>query len=205
MHWFPLGRWIYFQCRVTREVYDLYNGLCFSFAVRCSRLNFAYNFLCWKAYTLLVNGTTFTDLVGYWFGFGLQRYTRRSLDQNMQGWVHGLCCPGVLLQYWKDLILSGWWRGKTLVCLFTPDKQESRLFFLFHIVWFEHSCSEVVNIHVSLDVRVERIYREVNSSIMEGSLVITLSLKKLPVVLSRFTALTGLLVTFLPYSIYFFW
>ncbi|XP_009791092.1 callose synthase 10 isoform X2 [Nicotiana tabacum] len=41
---------------------------------------------------------------------------------------------------------------------------------------------------------VERIYREVNSSIMEGSLVITLSLKKLPVVLSRFTALTGLLI-----------
>ncbi|KAF3620082.1 Callose synthase 10 [Capsicum annuum] len=40
---------------------------------------------------------------------------------------------------------------------------------------------------------VERIYREINNSIMEGSLVITLSLKKLPVVLSRFTALTGLL------------
>lgn len=42
--------------------------------------------------------------------------------------------------------------------------------------------------------RVERIFREVNTSISEGSLVITLSLKKLPVVLSRFTALTGLLV-----------
>ncbi|KAL3342752.1 hypothetical protein AABB24_026672 [Solanum stoloniferum] len=41
---------------------------------------------------------------------------------------------------------------------------------------------------------VERIYREINNSIMEGSLVITLSLKKLPVVLSRFTALTGLLI-----------
>ncbi|KAK9995555.1 hypothetical protein SO802_020241 [Lithocarpus litseifolius] len=40
---------------------------------------------------------------------------------------------------------------------------------------------------------VERIYREINNSISEGSLVITLSLKKLPVVLSRFTALTGLL------------
>lgn len=40
---------------------------------------------------------------------------------------------------------------------------------------------------------VERIFREINSSISEGSLVITLSLKKLPVVLSRFTALTGLL------------
>ncbi|KAK4395651.1 Callose synthase 10 [Sesamum angolense] len=40
---------------------------------------------------------------------------------------------------------------------------------------------------------VERIFREINSSISEGSLVITLSLKKLQVVLSRFTALTGLL------------
>ena len=42
--------------------------------------------------------------------------------------------------------------------------------------------------------RVERIYRDINSSILEGSLVITLQLKKLPVVLSRFSALTGLLV-----------
>jgi len=42
--------------------------------------------------------------------------------------------------------------------------------------------------------RVERIFREINNSIVEGSLVITLSLKKLPVVLSRLTALTGLLV-----------
>ncbi|GMY15024.1 callose synthase 10 isoform X6 [Fagus crenata] len=41
---------------------------------------------------------------------------------------------------------------------------------------------------------VERIFREINNSISEGSLVITLSLKKLPVVLSRFTALTGLLI-----------
>ncbi|KAK7411053.1 hypothetical protein VNO78_02407 [Psophocarpus tetragonolobus] len=40
---------------------------------------------------------------------------------------------------------------------------------------------------------VERIFREINNSIVEGSLVITLSLKKLPVVLSRLTALTGLL------------
>lgn len=54
----------------------------------------------------------------------------------------------------------------------------------------------MVIIHVLLDGRVERIYREINNSIMEGSLVMTLSLKKLPVVLSRFTALTGLLVTF---------
>ncbi|KAI5664996.1 hypothetical protein M9H77_24319 [Catharanthus roseus] len=41
---------------------------------------------------------------------------------------------------------------------------------------------------------VERIFREINNSIQEGSLVITLFLKKLPVVLSRFTALTGLLI-----------
>nr|QKN22530.1 callose synthase 10 [Urtica dioica subsp. dioica] len=41
---------------------------------------------------------------------------------------------------------------------------------------------------------VERIYREINNSIMENSLVITLHLKKLPLVLSRFTALTGLLL-----------
>ncbi|BFG32377.1 hypothetical protein CerSpe_186510 [Prunus speciosa] len=41
---------------------------------------------------------------------------------------------------------------------------------------------------------VERIYREINNSIMEGSLVITLVLKNLPLVLQRFTALTGLLI-----------
>ncbi|CAJ2644467.1 unnamed protein product [Trifolium pratense] len=40
---------------------------------------------------------------------------------------------------------------------------------------------------------VERIFREINDSILEGSLVITLSLKKLPLVLSRLTALLGLL------------
>lgn len=43
--------------------------------------------------------------------------------------------------------------------------------------------------------RVERIFREINNSILEGSLVITLSLQKLPLVVSRFTALTGLLVS----------
>jgi hypothetical protein len=42
--------------------------------------------------------------------------------------------------------------------------------------------------------RVERIYREITNSIQEGSLVITLSLQKIPMVVSRFTALTGLLV-----------
>jgi callose synthase len=40
---------------------------------------------------------------------------------------------------------------------------------------------------------VERIFREINSSISERSLVMTLQLKKLPLVLSRLTALTGLL------------
>ncbi|XP_040989322.1 callose synthase 10 [Juglans microcarpa x Juglans regia] len=53
-------------------------------------------------------------------------------------------------------------------------------------------------LHSLVDVEgrlwVERIFREINNSILEGSLVITLSLKKLPVVLSRFTALTGLLI-----------
>ncbi|TYJ98465.1 callose synthase 10 [Cucumis melo var. makuwa] len=41
---------------------------------------------------------------------------------------------------------------------------------------------------------VERIFREITNSISEGSLVITLNLKKIPIVLQKFTALTGLLV-----------
>ncbi|KAI3727018.1 hypothetical protein L1987_66825 [Smallanthus sonchifolius] len=41
---------------------------------------------------------------------------------------------------------------------------------------------------------VERIFREINESIMQNSLVMTLDLKKLPLVLSRFNALTGLLI-----------
>lgn len=40
---------------------------------------------------------------------------------------------------------------------------------------------------------VERIFREITNSISEGSLVITLNLKKIPIVLQKFTALTGLL------------
>ncbi|KAG9156679.1 hypothetical protein Leryth_006646 [Lithospermum erythrorhizon] len=43
-------------------------------------------------------------------------------------------------------------------------------------------------------LRIDRIFREINSSILEGSLILTLSLEKLPSVLSRFTALTGLLI-----------
>ncbi|CAM8912641.1 unnamed protein product [Rhodiola kirilowii] len=41
---------------------------------------------------------------------------------------------------------------------------------------------------------VERIYKEINNSLQEESLVMTLNLKKLQLVLSRFTALTGLLI-----------
>ncbi|XP_076901976.1 callose synthase 10-like [Bidens hawaiensis] len=41
---------------------------------------------------------------------------------------------------------------------------------------------------------VERIFREIKNSIEENSLVMTLNLKKLNLVLSRFTALTGLLI-----------
>ncbi|KAJ4962108.1 hypothetical protein NE237_022018 [Protea cynaroides] len=40
---------------------------------------------------------------------------------------------------------------------------------------------------------VERIFREINNSILEGSLLLTLHLNKLSLVVSRFTALTGLL------------
>ncbi|XP_021638598.2 callose synthase 10 isoform X2 [Hevea brasiliensis] len=40
---------------------------------------------------------------------------------------------------------------------------------------------------------VERIFREINNSISEDSLLVTLSLKKLPLVVQKFTALTGLL------------
>ncbi|KAL9235580.1 hypothetical protein vseg_010326 [Gypsophila vaccaria] len=40
---------------------------------------------------------------------------------------------------------------------------------------------------------VDRIYREIDNSIMEGSINLTLTLKKIPLVQSRFTALAGLL------------
>ena len=49
--------------------------------------------------------------------------------------------------------------------------------------------------HVFFDDRVERLFRELNNSISEGSLVVTITLKKLQLVVSRFTALTGLLVS----------
>ncbi|KAF3791007.1 Callose synthase 10 [Nymphaea thermarum] len=41
---------------------------------------------------------------------------------------------------------------------------------------------------------VERLFREINESILERSLLVNLKLKKLPMVVSRFTALTGLLL-----------
>ncbi|KAI3499518.1 hypothetical protein L1887_35319 [Cichorium endivia] len=41
---------------------------------------------------------------------------------------------------------------------------------------------------------VERIFREINNSMSTGSLLVTLDFKKLPLVLSRFNALTGLLI-----------
>ncbi|XP_026434852.1 callose synthase 10-like isoform X3 [Papaver somniferum] len=40
---------------------------------------------------------------------------------------------------------------------------------------------------------VEKIFREINDSVLNGSLLVTLNMKKLPLVLSRFTALVGLL------------
>ena len=67
------------------------------------------------------------------------------------------------------------------------------LFQMCHIVIY-HDCHVVVLLCNLLYGRVERIYREINNSIMEGSLVITLTLKKLPQVLQKLTALTGLLV-----------
>lgn len=42
--------------------------------------------------------------------------------------------------------------------------------------------------------RVERIFREINNSILEDSLFTILDPQKLPMVLQRLTALTGLLV-----------
>jgi len=73
------------------------------------------------------------------------------------------------------------------------------------VQWQMHACWKIVNI---LFDRVDRIFKEINNSILEGSLVITLSLKKLPLVLSRLTALTGLLVilllTILYYEIWFY-
>lgn len=48
--------------------------------------------------------------------------------------------------------------------------------------------------HNLVYVRVERIFREINNSISEGFLLVTLDLKKISIVLQKITALTGLLV-----------
>lgn len=110
----------------------------------------------------------------------------------MQGWVYGLCCSWMLLLYWKNFTLSCWWGRETLVRFSLYLWKEKYVLFCFYIllrIWAS-------NAWLLLENRVERIFREINNSIQEGSLVITLFLKKLPVVLSRFTALTGLLVNF---------
>ncbi|XP_010545981.1 PREDICTED: callose synthase 10 isoform X2 [Tarenaya hassleriana] len=59
-----------------------------------------------------------------------------------------------------------------------------------------YSVEKILNSVVDGEGRrwVERIFREISNSIQEGSLVITLNLKKLQLVVSRFTALTGLLI-----------
>ena len=74
---------------------------------------------------------------------------------------------------------------------FTLPKFSAFFPFLIFCLSYRHIHDERLPIFFD---RVERIFREINNSIIEGSLVITLSLKKLPVVLSRLTALTGLLV-----------
>ncbi|XP_021762040.1 callose synthase 10-like [Chenopodium quinoa] len=59
-----------------------------------------------------------------------------------------------------------------------------------------YSIEKILHSIVVCDGRhwVERVYQEINGSIREGSLVLTLLLKKIPSVQSRFTALTGLLI-----------
>ncbi|VVB02402.1 unnamed protein product [Arabis nemorensis] len=59
-----------------------------------------------------------------------------------------------------------------------------------------YSVEKILNSMVDGEGRrwVERIFLEISNSIHEGSLAITLNLKKLQLVVSRFTALTGLLI-----------
>ncbi|EOA26452.1 hypothetical protein CARUB_v10022498mg [Capsella rubella] len=59
-----------------------------------------------------------------------------------------------------------------------------------------YSVEKILNSMVDNEGRrwVERIFLEISNSIQEGSLAITLNLKKLQLVVSRFTALTGLLI-----------
>ncbi|ESQ52310.1 hypothetical protein EUTSA_v10016126mg [Eutrema salsugineum] len=59
-----------------------------------------------------------------------------------------------------------------------------------------YSVEKILNSMVDGEGRrwVERVFLEISNSIQEGSLAITLNLKKLQLVVSRFTALTGLLI-----------
>ncbi|CAL9235807.1 unnamed protein product [Arabidopsis halleri] len=59
-----------------------------------------------------------------------------------------------------------------------------------------YSVEKILNSMVNDEGRrwVERIFLEISNSIEQGSLAITLNLKKLQLVVSRFTALTGLLI-----------
>uniref|UniRef100_A0A1J3EUH6 1,3-beta-glucan synthase n=1 Tax=Noccaea caerulescens TaxID=107243 RepID=A0A1J3EUH6_NOCCA len=59
-----------------------------------------------------------------------------------------------------------------------------------------YSVEKILNSMVDGEGRrwVERVFVEISNSIQEGSLAITLNLKKLQLVVSRFTALTGLLI-----------
>ncbi|KAF6157565.1 hypothetical protein GIB67_004503 [Kingdonia uniflora] len=59
-----------------------------------------------------------------------------------------------------------------------------------------YSVEKILNSLVDNEGRlwVERVFREINNSVTENSLFMTLSLKKLQLVSSRFTALTGLLL-----------
>jgi callose synthase len=73
-----------------------------------------------------------------------------------------------------------------------------------------YSVEKILNSMVNDEGRrwVERIFLEISNSIEQGSLAITLNLKKLQLVVSRFTALTGLLVRLLKSAtscFFFFW
>lgn len=89
---------------------------------------------------------------------------------------------------------------------------EGKLWFVFVQFYYLNLCLKIIMLQFTilflsffpyfhfnniLSYRVERIFREINDSIKENSLVMTLDLKKLNLVLSRFTALTGLLVIIL--------
>lgn len=119
----------------------------------------------------------------------------------------------MLLQCWKNFTFIGWWWRETLVwivhaaviflVLFAAFTVKDLVYFLicheFLIFVFflsankSHQWELTHNIFFSC-TRVERIFLLINTSISDGSLFTTLSLKKIPLVLSRFSALFGLLV-----------